>query len=59
MHSTGEVMGVGETFGEAYAKAMTAAGTELPHRGTAFISVNEIGQGSGSYAGAPSITSGI
>ena len=41
MHSTGEVMGVGETFGEAYAKAMTSAGTELPESGTAFISVNE------------------
>jgi len=26
MHSTGEVMGVGETFGEAYGKAMIAAG---------------------------------
>src|SRR2546421_4618393 len=35
MHSTGEVMGVGETFGEAYAKAMTGAGTELAHKGTA------------------------
>src|SRR5213082_728480 len=33
MHSTGEVMGIGETFGEAYAKAMTAAGTELPQTG--------------------------
>jgi carbamoyl-phosphate synthase large subunit len=41
MHSTGEVMGVGETFGEAYAKAMMGAGTELPTSGTAFISVNE------------------
>ncbi|MDT4954803.1 MAG: carbamoyl-phosphate synthase large subunit [Acidobacteriota bacterium] len=41
MHSTGEVMGVGETFGEAYAKAMTGAGLELPASGTAFISVNE------------------
>ncbi|MDT5062190.1 MAG: carbamoyl-phosphate synthase large subunit [Acidobacteriota bacterium] len=41
MHSTGEVMGVGETFGEAYAKAMTGAGLELPTSGTAFISVNE------------------
>jgi len=41
MHSTGEVMGVGESFGEAYAKAMTAAGISLPERGTAFISVNE------------------
>ena len=41
MHSTGEVMGVGETFGEAYAKAMIGAGLELPQNGTAFISVNE------------------
>jgi carbamoyl-phosphate synthase large subunit len=41
MHSTGEVMGIGESFGEAYAKAMTAAGLELPQTGTAFISVNE------------------
>src|SRR5437870_9536007 len=30
MHSTGEVMGVGESFGEAYAKAMNAAGLDLP-----------------------------
>ena len=45
MHSTGEVMGIGESFGEAYAKAMTAAGTELPQRGTAFISVNESDKG--------------
>ena len=41
MHSTGEVMGVGETFGEAYGKAMIGAGLELPMTGTAFISVNE------------------
>ena len=45
MHSTGEVMGIGQSFGEAYAKAMTAAGTELPNTGTAFISVNEIDKG--------------
>ena len=45
MHSTGEVMGVGESFGEAYAKAMTAAGTELPESGIAFISVNESDKG--------------
>jgi carbamoyl-phosphate synthase large subunit len=45
MHSTGEVMGVGESFGEAYAKAMIAAGIELPDRGTAFISVNEADKG--------------
>jgi len=41
MHSTGEVMGVGETFGEAYGKAMTGAGLSLPRAGRAFISVNE------------------
>jgi len=41
MHSTGEVMGVGESFGEAYGKAMTAAGLTLPESGVAFISVND------------------
>src|SRR5215213_3646046 len=41
MHSTGEVMGIGSSFGEAYAKAMMGAGLELPARGKAFISVNE------------------
>ena len=45
MHSTGEVMGVGETFGEAYAKAMMGAGLTLPRRGTAFISVNDADKG--------------
>jgi carbamoyl-phosphate synthase large subunit len=45
MHSTGEVMGVGETFGEAYGKAMTGAGLSLPQTGTAFISVNEADKG--------------
>src|SRR3712207_1921147 len=45
MHSTGEVMGVGETFGEAYAKAMMGAGLELPSGGTAFISVNDTDKG--------------
>src|ERR671917_520101 len=33
MHSTGEVMGIGDTFGAAYAKAMTGAGLELPSEG--------------------------
>jgi carbamoyl-phosphate synthase large subunit len=41
MHSTGEVMGVGRTFGEAYAKAMQGTGLELPVEGAAFISVND------------------
>ncbi len=45
MHSTGEVMGIGETFGEAYGKAMLAAGLTLPSRGRAFISVNEADKG--------------
>ena len=41
MRSTGEVMGVGANFGEAFAKAQIGAGTPLPEKGTVFISVNE------------------
>jgi carbamoyl-phosphate synthase large subunit len=41
MKSTGEVMGSAPTFGEAYAKALLAAGIDLPLGGTAFISVND------------------
>jgi carbamoyl-phosphate synthase large subunit len=41
MRSTGEVMGVGRTFGEAYGKAQQAAGSLIPHRGTALISLRE------------------
>jgi carbamoyl-phosphate synthase large subunit len=41
MRSTGEVMGVGENFGEAFAKAQLSAGTPLPDRGTLFIGVND------------------
>ncbi len=41
MRSTGEVMGVAETFGEAFAKAQIAAGQNLPVKGTLFISVND------------------
>ncbi len=41
MRSTGEVMGVAETFGEAFAKAQVAAGQNLPVKGTLFISVND------------------
>jgi carbamoyl-phosphate synthase large subunit len=41
MKSTGEVMGSAPTFGEAYAKALLAAGIDLPLDGTAFISVND------------------
>ncbi|MBK7933997.1 MAG: carbamoyl-phosphate synthase large subunit [Acidobacteria bacterium] len=45
MHSTGEVMGVGATFGEAYGKAMEGAGLTLPLKGKAFISVNSSDKG--------------
>jgi carbamoyl-phosphate synthase large subunit len=41
MKSTGEVMGVADNFGEAFAKAQVAAGQELPTSGTLFISVND------------------
>ncbi len=46
MRSTGEVMGVAETFGEAFAKAQIAAGQNLPVKGTVFISVNDHDKGS-------------
>jgi carbamoyl-phosphate synthase large subunit len=39
MKSTGEVMGIGKTFGEAYAKAQLAEGVILPLKGTALMSV--------------------
>jgi carbamoyl-phosphate synthase large subunit len=41
MKSTGEVMGVGESFGEAFAKAWIAAGNRLPVSGTVFLSVHD------------------
>jgi len=45
MKSTGEVMGVGETFAEAYGKAELGASDEIPSKGTAFISVRERDKG--------------
>ena len=42
MKSTGEVMGVGETFSEAYGKAQRAAGDPMPEAGTAFLSVRVV-----------------
>ena len=39
MKSTGEVMGVGYSFGEAFVKSQLAAGVNLPESGTVFISV--------------------
>ncbi len=45
MHSTGEVMGIGDTFGEAYGKAMIGAGLSLPSAGKAFLSVKDADKG--------------
>jgi carbamoyl-phosphate synthase large subunit len=41
MKSTGEVMGVGRSFGEAYAKAQLASGVFLPRQGAALLSVRD------------------
>ena len=41
MRSTGEVMGVGDNFGEAFAKAQLSAGAPLPNKGRVFLSVND------------------
>jgi len=41
MRSTGEVMGVGETFGEALFKSQLGAGATLPEKGTVFLSVKD------------------
>jgi carbamoyl-phosphate synthase large subunit len=41
MKSTGEVMGTGRSFGEAYAKAQSASGVTIPTRGVCLISVRE------------------
>jgi carbamoyl-phosphate synthase large subunit len=41
MKSTGEVMGVAKTFGEAFAKAQLSAGQILPTKGTVFFTVKD------------------
>ncbi|MBI2993360.1 MAG: carbamoyl-phosphate synthase large subunit [Gammaproteobacteria bacterium] len=41
MKSTGEVMGVGKSFGEAFAKSQLASGAEIPRSGLAFVSVHD------------------
>ncbi len=45
MKSTGEVMGVGKTFGEAFAKSQRAAGVKLDHGGKVLISVRDADKG--------------
>ena len=42
MKSTGEVMGVGDSFAEAFAKAAAGAGDVLPSQGKAFLSVRDV-----------------
>jgi carbamoyl-phosphate synthase large subunit len=41
MKSTGEVMGISDDFGMAFAKGQIAAGQKVPTEGTAFLSVND------------------
>ena len=41
MRSTGEVLGISESFGDAFLKAQEATGTPLPEGGTVFVSVND------------------
>ena len=41
MRSTGESIGIGESFGEAFAKASSAAGSDLPIEGRVFVSVHD------------------
>ena len=41
MKSTGEVMGIDQSFGRAFAKAQAGAGSSLPHSGTVFMSVRD------------------
>ena len=42
MKSTGEVMGIGDSFDEAFAKAALGSGERLPAQGTAFMSVRDV-----------------
>ena len=45
MRSTGEVMGIDENFARAFAKSQLGAGTNLPKRGTVFLSVKDSDKG--------------
>ncbi len=47
MKSTGEVMGVGRSFGEAFGKSQAAAGAEIPRSGRMFISLRDTDQKAG------------
>ena len=45
MRSTGEVMGISDSFGVSFAKASIAAGSTLPQKGTVFVSLNDNDKG--------------
>ena len=47
MRSTGEVMGIDDSFGQAFFKAELAAGNALPQEGTVFLSVNDVDKPAG------------
>ena len=51
MRSTGEVMGIGATFGLAFAKSQIAAGNRLPTSGTVFFSLADRDKAAGSGGG--------
>ena len=59
MKSTGEVMGVADNFGEAFAKAQIAAGQVLPLQGTVFLSVNDHDKEGAVFAGSRLCGDGI
>ena len=52
MRSTGEVMGIGSTFGLAFAKSQIAAGTRLPSEGAVFLSLADRDKAGGPRRGA-------
>ncbi len=54
MKSTGEVMGIGVSFGEAYAKSQLGAGVNLPRGGKVFISVRDADK-----VAAPAVARGL
>jgi len=59
MKSTGEVMGIGDSFGEAFAKATLGAGVLLPSGGRAFLSVKESDKASIAGLGAALVQLGF
>ena len=58
MRSTGEVMGIDTTFGRAFVKAQSAAGTELPSSGLVFLSLNDRDKAAAAELGKALLESG-